>query len=242
MSYLDFVNGNIYIYLGIIIGLLIINIVLTIVCVRQRKRKKIKEDFMKLEQEIDEINEIEEDSNMDVKKNSAFELEEILSKMQKDIETEPEDVVKMFEEEQEQKAIISYQELLNSVNNNKIDVIEDDEGDINFVEALTEPKSISSNLDVTPTSTPLYDNYQGKSHLDVIDELNSDDDKKFKHSEILSPVFGRMQPEYEYRKLDSFANNNNKIEIEQVRGNSISDEIKDNEDFLKALIEFRNNL
>ena len=41
-----------------------------------------------------------------------------------------------FEEEQEANAIISYQELVDNVKAGKIDVIDDEETNINFVEAL----------------------------------------------------------------------------------------------------------
>ena len=79
--------------------------------------------------------------------------------------------------------------------------------------------------------------------MDIIDELDIDEKpKKFKNSEVLSPVFGRDIPNYEYKTINSFANTNNKVEVEQVAGDSVDNEIKKNEDFLKALIEFRNNL
>lgn len=256
MDYLDFINSHLYLYLAIIIALLILDIILTIVCINQRKRRKIKNEYREIEK-IEEENEKLED---DIKPEVAFELEEILAKMQQDIDAKPEDVVRQFEEEQEQQAIISYQELVDSVNNNKLDVIDDgEEGDIDFVAALengnkpilkevidkNEKGPIISTLDITEDKGVVLtnDSIQNKSHLDVIDELNLDNSsKKFRNSEILSPVFGRMQPEYEYKKIPSFINSNNKIEIEQVAGDSIENDIKNNEDFLKALIEFRNNL
>ena len=39
----------------------------------------------------------------------------MLEKMQEDLDKKPEDVVTNFENEQEEKAIISYQELLDSI-------------------------------------------------------------------------------------------------------------------------------
>ena len=57
-------------------------------------------------------------------------------KMQEDMEVKPEDVVRKFEEEQEEKAIISYQELVDNVKAGKIEVIDDEESDVNFVESL----------------------------------------------------------------------------------------------------------
>jgi len=253
MKYLDFVSNNLYLYLAIIIVLLIADVILTIVCLNQRKRKKIKKDFEEIEainSETDENDKnIGTDNSSNVKPEVAFELEKILEQMQHDMEVKPEEVVRMFEEEQEQKAIISYQELVDSVNNNKIDVIDDEEGEMDYVAALEEQMNPVSSYkeeildDKKDEKLETYDDFANKSHLDVIDELNYDGSKKrFKSSELLSPVFGRMQPDFEYKVIDSFAPTNNKVEVEQVAGNTVDTDIKKNEDFLNALIEFRNNL
>ena len=245
MKYLDFVSNNLYLYLAIITLLLIVDVILTIICLNQRKRKKIKKDF----EEIEAISNNDSEEVSDVKPEIAFELEKILDQMQHDMEVKPEEAVRMFEEEQEQKAIISYQELVDSVNSNKIDVVDDEEGDMDYVAALEaqinpsvdyKEEVISDKID---NNTEVFDDYANKSHLDVIDELNYDEaPKKFKSSELLSPVFGRMQPDFEYKKIGSFATTNNKVEVEQVAGNTVDTDIKKNEDFLNALIEFRNNL
>lgn len=236
MNYLNFVNNNLYLYLAIIIALLILDVILTIICLNQRKRRNIKEQFSKIEDEEEKLESITDE----VKPEVAFELEEILEKMQRDVEMQPEDVVRKFEEEQEQKAIISYQELVDSVNNNKIDVVDDEEGDMDYVAALEKqlnPKEENCKHNYNNSD------YANKSHLDVIDQMEMEDEpKRFKNSEVLSPVFGRMQPEFEYKKINSFSNTNNKVEVEQVSGSSTADDVKNNEDFLKALIEFRNNL
>ena len=236
MNYLNFVNNNLYLYLAIIIALLILDVILTIICLNQRKRRNIKEQFSKIEDEEEKLESITDE----VKPEVAFELEEILEKMQRDVEMQPEDVVRKFEEEQEQKAIISYQELVDSVNNNKIDVVDDEEGDMDYVAALEKqlnPKEENCKHNYYNSD------YANKSHLDVIDQMEMEDEpKRFKNSEVLSPVFGRMQPEFVYKKINSFSNTNNKVEVEQVSGASTADDVKNNEDFLKALIEFRNNL
>ena len=244
MKYLDFINNNFYLYLGIVIALLIINIILTIVCINQRKRKKIKADFKEIE---DIVNSSDEKEKETYKPEVAFELEKVLEKMQQDISIPPEEVVKKFEEDQEKNAIISYQELVDSVNNNKINVVEDEEGEIDYVAKLESEMSdsIPETIETPIFDTKLesFDDYANKSHLDIIDELDiGETPKKFKSSEVISPVFGRDIPNYEYKKIDSFANTNNKVEVEQVAGDTIDNEIKKNEDFLKALIEFRNNL
>lgn len=245
MKFLNIISSNFYLYLAIIVVLLLFNIILVIVCINQRKRRKIKDTFKEIEDIVNspDIKEEEETYKPEV----AFELEQILEKMQKDVEVPPEEVVRKFEEEQEKNAIISYQELLDSVNNNKINIEEDEDGDIDYVAALEQQMN-----DVSPESieTPVFDtkletidDYANKSHLDIIDELDIDEKpRKFKNSEVISPVFGRDIPDYEYKTINSFANTNNKIEVEQVAGASVDSEIKKNEDFLKALIEFRNNL
>lgn len=245
MKYLDFVSNNLYLYLAIITLLLVVDVILTIICLNQRKRKKIKKDF----EEIEAISNNDSEEVSDVKPEVAFELEKILDQMQHDMEVKPEEAVRMFEEEQEQKAIISYQELVDSVNSNKIDVVDDEEGDMDYVAALEAQMNPSVDYkeevisDKIDNNTEVFDDYANKSHLDVIDELNYDEaPKKFKSSELLSPVFGRMQPDFEYKKIGSFATTNNKVEVEQVAGTTVDNDIKNNEDFLNALIEFRNNL
>lgn len=242
MKILDALSNNFYLYLAIVGVLLILNIILIIICINQRKRKKIKNAFKEIEEIVNSEDKKEEEETY--KPEVAFELEQILAKMQKDVEIPPEEVVKKFEEEQEKNAIISYQELLDSVNNNKINIEEEEEGDINYVEAL-EQELNSNTLDnqVFDTKIESMDDFANKSHLDIIDQLDMDEKPhKFKTSEVISPVFGRDIPEYEYKTINSFANTNNKVEVEQVAGISVDSEIKKNEDFLKALIEFRNNL
>lgn len=250
MSYLNFVNNNLYLYLAIIIALLVLDIILTIFCLNQRKRRNIKEEFIEIEKETEEMERETEIGENEVKPEVAFELEQILEAMQRDIEMQPEEVVRRFEEEQEQKAIISYQELVDSVNNNKIDVVEDEEGEMDYVAALEQEnlekekylESFNENKSITNYEKIENDDLLNKSHLDVIDELNYDDEpKRFHNSEILSPVFGRMQPDFEYRN-SSFVNKSNKVEILQVEDDTNESEYKKNEDFLNALIEFRNNL
>lgn len=244
MKFLNILSNNFYLYLAIVIALILLNVILIVVCVNQRKRKKIKDTFKEIEDIVNSDDEKEEET---YKPEVAFELEQILAKMQKDIEIPPEEVVRKFEEEQEKNAIISYQELLDSVNNNRINIEEEEEGNINYVEALEQelgnntPETIES--PIFDTKLESINDYANKSHLDIIDELDIDEKpRKFKKSEVISPVFGRDIPEYEYKTIDSFANTNNKVEVEQVAGISVDSEIKKNEDFLKALIEFRNNL
>ena len=76
--------------------------------------------------------------------------------MQEDIDTKPEDVVRKFEEEQEEKAIISYQELVDNVRAGKIEVIDDEQSEINYVENLELDVSNEPIMEITeePSVTP----------------------------------------------------------------------------------------
>ena len=56
----------------------------------------------------------EEVENMEEGNKARLEIDKVLEKMQKDLETTPEDAVASFEKEQEEKSIISYQELVDS--------------------------------------------------------------------------------------------------------------------------------
>lgn len=216
---------NVYLCWGLILILLISNIILIIRCSNLKKRKKIKDDLVEIEKQI----EVEENSK--IVKDGPSELDNILDKMQKDMEVKPEQVVANFEAEQEKNAIISYQELVDCVKNNKIQVIDDEESEVNFVDSLEQELK---NEPVISTSANV------KSHLDVIDELNGV--KKFTSSEIISPVYGRMS-DPKYPKMENYTNKNSlKLGENTMDLEPVTNQIKKNEEFLKNLVDFRNNL
>ena len=207
--------------------------ILSILAANAQKRRKIKNDFIEAEKVEEELNKPEE-SVMSNK------LEEILQKMQEDMDVKPEDVVRKFEEEQEEKAIISYQELVDNVKAGKIEVVDDDVSDVNYVESL--------NLDVT--SEPIMQIEEDESLVtpqmvkDAVETINvsavKEEPKKFKKSEIISPIFGVMQENFEYPKVKK---SENILDIMNTRDyNELTEEIKRQEEFLNALKEFRRNL
>ena len=229
----DLIISNIYLYLCIIIGLIVLTCILSILAANAQKRRKIKNDFIEAEKVEEELNKPEE-SVMSNK------LEEILQKMQEDMDVKPEDVVRKFEEEQEEKAIISYQELVDNVKAGKIEVIDDDVSDVNYVESL--------NLDVS--SEPIMQIEEDESLVtpqmvkDAVETINisavKEEPKKFKKSEIISPIFGVMEENFEYPKVKK---TENILDIMNTRDyNELTEEIKRQEEFLNALKEFRRNL
>lgn len=230
---LNFIVSNIYIYICIIIGLLILNTILLIVATNQRNRRKIKNDFVQAEKVEEELEKVEDTK-------ISNELEDILKKMQEDMDVTPEDVVRKFEEEQEEKAIISYQELVDNVKAGKIEVVDDEESEINFVEGLDvmdESEPVISTIETKEEVTP----EMVKEAIETIsNESVKEEPKKFKQSEFISPVFGVMNSNVEYPTVKK---NENVLDLMNTKDyNELTEEIKRQEDFLNALKEFRNNL
>ncbi len=234
----SFISSNIYLYICIVICLIILATILFIVSGNKKNRDKIKEDFVEAEK-------IEaEKESIDKGENNTM-LEDIIQKMQSDIEVKPEDVVRKFEQEQEENAIISYQELLDNVksNSSKVETIVEEPSNINFVEA------ISSDIGepVTSVDTPNESSVTPEMVRQAIENIskdsikNSSEEKKFKQSSFISPVYGILDDsKVEYprvRKKETI------LDIMNTRDyNELTEEIKRQEEFLQALKEFRNNL
>ena len=230
----NFLLTNIYLYICIIIVLIIIATILFIIASNQKNRKKIKDDYVEAERVEAELEKIEETPQ-------SNELENILKKMQEDMDLKPEDVVKKFEEEQEEKAIISYQELVDNVKLGKIEVIDDEESDTNFVE----------NLNIEDSAEPIITTIQDEASFvtpemvkEAIQNISAssikEEPKKFKNSEFISPIYGVMDSNLEYPTVKK---TENILDIMNTKDyNELTEEIKKQEDFLNTLIEFRNNL
>ena len=227
--------SNIYLYICIIIGLVILTAILLILTANERKRRKIKNDFVEAEKVEAELEKKEETP-------VTNELENILQQMQQEIDVKPEDVVKKFEEEQEEKAIISYQELVDNVKAGKIEVVDDDTSDVNFVESLisgdiSEPiQAIETDKEEASVTPQMV-----KEAIENISTSSiKEEPKKFKTSDFISPVFGRVDNNVEYPTVKR---KETLLDIMNTRDyNELTEEIKRHEEFLTALKEFRNNL
>ena len=227
----NFLMSNIYLYVCIMIVLIIVATVLSIIVSNQKNRKKIKNDFVEAEKVETELQKPEETNS---------ELENILKKMQEDINVKPEDVVKKFEEEQEEKAIISYKELVDNVKSGKIEVVDDEQGDINFVE----------NLNVENITEPILSENEEESSVtpdmvkEAIENISissvKEEPKKFKNSEIISPIYGVIKEELDYPKVKKMDNTLDIMNTKEY--DELTQEIKKQEEFLEALKNFRNNL
>lgn len=228
-------NEVILIFSCALLLIILLFVIFTIIKSRRKEEKEIDSIISNMVQERKEPKE-----EVEVVDDKTKELEDVLEKMQKDLEAKPVDVVANFEKEQEEKAIISYSELVKTLKKGQ-----------------PEEKTIDILVDEIKEAANTHE---------------TKEDKKFKNTDFISPVYGKMDEHLDYPKVSSFKkeedimdyldNFDKKIEdyklddyleefsefkkadsLEQTLDmEPISAEIKKNEDFLQALIEFRENL
>lgn len=191
----------------------------------------------------EDIEEVEEETS-----ENLSEIEILLKEMQADLEKHEQDPVYTFEEEQEEKAVISYQELKAMKTEPQLS------DEVTNYEEEQERMAMET-PDVETT-------------LKKVEEMKEELPKEkttFSNSEFISPVYGRMKnPEPNYPKIPNFKeefriqHDDEELQFDDVKVNlksenirsledafdlePISEEAKNNEEFLKALKDFRNNL
>lgn len=197
-------------------------------------------------------------------KEDKADISSMLNAMQKDLKAkEDEDSVANFEAEQEEKSIISYQELVNSLKNkdqvSKIQKVEsvpvidiENTDDVPVIDI--EDKIDAPVIEIDDEVEPIKKMIENKDSFDSNNVVK----KKFKTTEFISPVYGKMENTSEYpviknnrhemvekvsepiRSREEYRNN---ISLEESLDlQPLSDEIKKNDDFLNALKDFRKNL
>lgn len=208
-SLMNIVNNSTFYYVIVALAYVLV-ICFVIFLIVKNKRKKY-------EKNIEEVNKKDIDS---------VDLEAVLDKMQEDIDKTKVDEVRSFEEEQEEKAIISYQELLKAV---KKDV-----EDVTKVE-LPKEKLEDTLVTIIPEEEPVI----------IEDEEEVNKPSKFQNSEFISPIYGRVNNDIKYPKIPAFNSSETITDNEEnLEKTIIFDAIKDDDsdEFLKALKEFRNKL
>lgn len=231
---MNFLANPIILCGSVALGIILLLVIVVVICCKKgalSEREELKAISKEIESES--ITEVE---------TSDDRLEDVLSKMQEALDTKEENVVS-FEEEQEENAIISYQELLNSLgakSNIDVDSIEVFEDELeNQVEISDFNKEIidayqresldreiyrfqndysneglmSDVVRDVPTFTDFPENvtfveeeHVPSNDVNVLSNNVADAnvlsnnvayDKKFKRSEIISPVYGIMEEKKE---------------------------------------------
>jgi len=177
-------------------------------------------------------------------KEDKVDLEDMLLKMQKSLNAKQEEVVENFEAEQEEKAIISYQELLNSMKNNNL-------------EAEIKEHEMKEELSASEITKQKVTEFLNKEEPKIkkIESYVENKDKKFKNTDFISPIFGKQEATIEYPTIKLFdksykhAKDENEDlinEIDNIKEKVIEvkkEEIDTkNDEFLRALKQFRSNL
>lgn len=173
-------------------------------------------NIKKEEKEEIVVKKISEPKKEEVKEEAiSSDLEDVLAKMQNDLDN-GRDVTQMFEEEQEEKAIISYQELVRANLKNEL------------------PKEQSREEIPIDNEIPIINE---ESSI----ENTKKETKKFKQTDFISPIYGTMDVKSIPKKnpIDDIKD----IDIEKTLNlTGLSAEKKKNDEFLKSLKEFRNSL
>lgn len=207
---------------------------------------------------LEESNQKEQAPQFEKKKT---EIEDMLEKMQEDLNKQPEEIVNDFEHEQEEKSIISYQELVESIQSKspKVEVVDDEL-------QYRQDQPLQAQLHETIEKIENNQLESSISKAPAIEEAI----KKFKSTEFISPVYGKMESHLDYPTVPSFEKEENTYEddldwknrnidhyleefdfknnmeintLEQTLNMPpISKETKKNDEFLQALKEFRRNL
>lgn len=230
-------------------------------------KRKSTSELEEVEKDKEEMEEVKETIEPIKKAPEKLDLEQMLEQMQQDLYAKPEDVVEEFEKEQEENSIISYQELIGSIKDNQ---------ESTKIESTNEIvlENIIENEIVPHVQQLSIDDY-----LDEKIEIKDEEEtalKKFKNTDFISPIYGKMEDRLKYPTVPSFRKEDDRIEkeletyeassltnkniddyledldfVQNMEINSLeqtlnmkplSAEVKENDEFLQALKEFRKNL
>lgn len=217
------IPDSVLIVIGIII-VLIIAIIAIVIRASSRKVKPIDEDerYDSGEEFITFDEEHEERSEEQIK--AKEELQKVFNQMNADLEKQKNEVsdIDDFEREQEENAIISYQELLAHAEKLKKEADE--------YEKIAEEKA----------NTKMGDAINRK---EVRDKVTIEEKKKaFRSSEIVSPIYGIQSNKNMVRQKKSSNSKKSGIIGKAYGQERFEKEETQNLDFLNSLKEFRKNL
>lgn len=227
----------------IVASVLIAVIVLVVIVKKDREAdlEEINEILEERKEKVEPVEEVEEIDNK-VHKNQA-DLENLLSRMQEDLEAKPTDVITHFENDQEENSIISYQELVDTLKS---------ENKIEETKELLKKDVVKEEVEVEGKVEPIKTEVQTDLGEITKVEIPEVKEKKFKNTEFISPIFGVLKSKTEkktrrYSGIDDIiiseeASDNKTLIEENIELEPLREEIKRNDEFLQALKEFRKNL
>lgn len=226
--------------IGIIaVIVLIIIIVAFFIRAHSRKVKPIGEEERYDKEEIDEIEvkEITKEEMTDDQLEAKKELERLYQKMSEDLEKQnsASDEIEEFEKEQEENAIISYQELMAQADKlkeeaKKYEKTAEDKADMKVREAIQTFKK----RDIKKSKKEMNRSKPNESKYGT--------NKGFKSSDIISPIYGVQSNKKMLKKKTDANKEKSDIISKAYEKKQFEDEKTQNLDFLNSLKEFRKNL
>lgn len=214
---------------------------------RKKDIKKIKQTFQQEEQPKVPKTKEQEQANL--------ELQKVIAQMEKDLEKKNENTIRKFEEQQEESAIISYQELLEHTKSLKQSEI----AQADSISYEKKPTSIPQILERTPVKEePMY-----SFEEDDFEEITGQKMSKFKSTEFISPIYGRVSTENTQKKTPVISRSDRPTSLREIRNqrqttwespiyetnhleltrsNPLEEENIRSDEFLNSLKEFRKNL
>ncbi len=215
--------------------------------------------FPEITEEDAEAERIDIEEIVEEEEEELSEIEKVLRQMQDNLDNHDPNKVRTFEEEQEEKAVISYQELktIKETDSLELEVNRYEDEQENVPTKISEIESLKK-MDKEEITTIAEETDIIKEHEDRLKSANS------KH-EFISPIYGKMEvPEANYPKVPNFKDeykykhdkekisfDNMEVSLKKAEDISledalnidpISEETKNNKEFLEALKDFRNNL
>lgn len=164
------------------------------------------------------------------------EINIILQKMQDDMKTRQDEFINTFEDEQEEKAVISYQELLKA--NKKTPDEEFEEEQLDEIKPI---KNVEKNYDFLFEDEAKEEVQKEEIKKEEKTEVpDTDINKKFRNSEIISPVYGRITGDSERPIINNI--NPERAVAQKKYLEKTKLELEEGEKFLQSLKAFRNNL
>lgn len=226
-------NDSVFFLIAVTIVVLIILIIICVILLKkkydivevtERKDNTLNDNVNKLNTLVNEPIEIYEEeikedfketlveNNVIEEKNNKMDLEAMLSKMEETL-NEKDKAIANFELEQEEKAIISYEELKKAVNQN-------------------------NNTTVTKVAS-LEPKKEVVEKREVVNNIK--DNRNFKNTDFISPIYGRMDNNYEYPTISNIEEEVKDEPKENVIVGAKHSK-NNNEAFLDSLKQFRRNL
>lgn len=221
----SFGKNNLIIILAVICAIILaLFIIILIEKIDRKRREKNEQEIEYYEEPIKDDEEIIYIDEEPTKEEAKQFLEEVQKKLK-----EESDLIgpTHFEKEQEEKSIISYDELKKAANNidETNDKLLEDEGEepITIEELYKKQKEVKEEQEET-------------KEIEQPIQRQIKEEKKFRNSEVISPVFGiYKQEEIPFRKVSTTKPKSKDIE-------DIENEIKKTEQFLEELKKLKDKL